>query len=140
MAKSHTSDALLSTSDTHACKQSDASPSVKVHQYTRLSVCSCHKVKTVPRDSWGISKYTPFGVHFTVQFSLQSRSLPRRLVGVSAAIKNACCADKGPTSTRSCSDRGIAIATPNTRMTFICSCNKGAFGRSLCLIANFILC
>jgi len=134
LTQSHTSSTLLSTSDTHACKQSDASPSVKVHRYTRLSVCSCHKVKTVPCDSWGISKYTPFGVHFTVQFSLQSQSLPNRLVGVSVAIKNACCADKGPTSTRSCPDSGIAIATPDTPTTFTCSRYKGALGRSLCRI------
>ena len=101
-------------------------------------VFSCNKVKTVTCDSWGISKYTPFGVHFTVQFSLQSQSLPNRLVGVSVAIKNACCADKGPTSTRSCPDSGIAIATPDTPTTFTCSRYKGALGRSLCRIADFV--
>ena len=83
-------------------------------------------------------KNTHFGAHFTVQFSLQSKSLPHRLDGVSAAIKNACCADKGSTSTRNCSDSGIAMATPDTPTTFTCSRDKGVFGRSLRLIADFV--
>ena len=83
-------------------------------------------------------KNTPFGVHFTMQFSLHSKYLPNRLDGVSAAIKNACCADKGQTSTCNCSDSGIAMATPNTPTKFTCSHDRGALGRSLRLIADFV--
>ena len=45
---------------------------------------------------------------------------------------------KGPISTRSCSDSGIAMATPDTPTTFTCSRDKGAFGKSLFLIADFV--
>ena len=88
--------------------------------------------------SWSMFKNTPFGVHFTMQFSLQSKYLPNRLDGVSAAIKNACCADKGPTYTHNCSDSGIAMATPDTPTTLTCSRDTGALGRSLRLIADFV--
>ena len=45
---------------------------------------------------------------------------------------------KGTTSTRSCSVSGISIAVPDTPTTFTCSHDKVVFGRSLCLIDDFV--